>query len=120
MSYTTSFNSIITKASRNIPKSHIPAPGTLNLNMSAGTQHDITMPPGNITLTVTGEVSGHMFVVRILQDGTGSRTVTWFSTIKWAGGSAPTLTTTAGKADTFIFRVTGSGTYDGFIVGQNI
>jgi len=34
----------------------------------------------------------------IKQDGTGSRLVTW-PTITWAGGSAPTLSTTAGAVD---------------------
>jgi hypothetical protein len=46
--------------------------------------------------------------------------VTWFATIRWAAGTVPTLTTTASKADTFTFITTGSGTYDGFISGQNI
>ena len=101
--------------------SHSPAAAaTEDLDLSLSTIHDVTMPAGNITLTVSGEQNGQIFTVRILQDGTGSRTVTWFSTIKWAGGSAPTLTTTANKADMFVFRVTGTDTYDGFIVGQNI
>lgn len=79
------------------------------------------MPAGNITIAITGGTVGQCFIVRILQDGVGSRTVTWFSTIRWAGGSAPTLTTTLSKADTLGFEVTAVGsTYDGFIVGQNI
>lgn len=101
--------------------SYTPAPGgTATIDLRTVYVHDITMPAGNITIAVTNEANGMSFTVRILQDGVGSRTVTWFNTIKWAGGSAPTLTTTAGKADTFVFRVTGTGTFDGFVVGQNI
>ena len=70
--------------------------------------------------SITNEDAGQKFIIRMLQDGTGSRTVTWFSTIKWAGGSAPTLTTTPDKADVVGFIVTGTDTYDGFVVGQNI
>ena len=100
------------------PITHTPGSGaTATLNLTSGKIHDITMPAGNITIAISNEVNGQIFTIRILQDGTGSRTVTWFSTIKWAGGAAPTLTTTANKADTFIFRVTGTDTYDGFIVG---
>lgn len=33
------------------------------------------------------------------QDSTGSRTVEWDPAYKWAGGSKPTLTTTAGRTD---------------------
>ena len=96
------------------------AAGTSTLDLATGNIHKITMPAGNITIAISNEMVGQCFMIEITQDGTGSRTVTWFSTIKWAGGDAPTLTTTASKRDTFGFRVTGTDTYDGFIVGQNI
>lgn len=93
---------------------------TATLNLALSNINHITMPAGNITIAISGGTTGQCFIVRILQDGTGGRTVTWFTTIKWAGGSAPTLTTTGSKADTFGFEITGSGTYDGFVIGQNI
>ena len=96
------------------------AAATATLNVSQASVHKITMPAGNITIAVSNETNGQCFMVEITQDGTGSRTVTFFSTIKWAGGSAPTLTTTASKRDVFGFRVTGTDTYDGYVVGQNI
>jgi hypothetical protein len=90
-----------------------------DFNLNTANVHTLTLG-GNPTLTVSNETAGQKFMVRLLQDGTGSRTVTWFSTIKWAGGSAPTLTTTPAKADVVGFIVTGTDTYDGFVVGQNI
>lgn len=94
---------------------------TVTLDLSKGNIHHITMPAGNVTIALSNTSTGQCFIVRILQDATGSRTVTWFTTIKWAGGVAPTLTTTASKADTFGFEViTNATAYDGFIVGQNI
>ena len=75
---------------------------------------------GNPTLAVSGGNVGQKFVIRLLQDGSGAHTVTWFSTIKWANGIVPTLTATASKADAFGFICTSSGNYDGFIIGQNI
>ncbi len=96
------------------------AAGTATITLNTGNIHNITMPAGNITIAVSGETAGQCFLIEILQDATGSRTVTWFSTIKWVGGSAPTLTTTASKRDVFGFRVTGTDTYDGYVVGQNI
>ena len=96
------------------------ASGTATLDLSLSNQHYITMPAGNITIALSNVTNNQIFVISILQDGTGSRTVTWFTTIRWAGGAAPTLTTTASKRDTFIFIRTGSSTYDGFVVGQNI
>jgi len=78
------------------------------------------MPAGDITIAISNETDGQYFAIDITQDGTGSRTVTWMSTVKWAGGSAPTLTTTASKRDSFGFKCTGADTYDGFVIGQNI
>lgn len=92
---------------------------TVTFNLSLGNLQTVTLG-GNRTLALSNASTGQCFVIRLLQDGTGSRTVTWFSTIKWAGGSAPTLTTTASKADVLGFICTGTNTYDGFIVGQNL
>ena len=92
---------------------------TVTFDLSLGNVHTVTLG-GNRTLALSNGSTGQVFIVRLLQDGTGSRTVTWFSTIKWPGGVTPTLTTTVSKADVFGFVTTGSGTYDGFILGQNL
>ena len=92
---------------------------TVTFNLSLGNIHTVTLG-GNRTLALSNGSTGQVFILRLLQDGTGSRTVTWFSTIKWPGGVTPTLTPTASKADVFGFVTTGSGTYDGFILGQNL
>lgn len=94
--------------------------GTATLDLSVSNQHDITMPAGNITIAISNGSGSQIFTVSITQDSTGSRTVTWFSTIRWVGGVIPTLTTTPNKRDRFVFVRTGTNTYDGIIVGQNI
>ena len=55
-------------------------------------------------------VAGQSGSIFIVQDGTGSRTLAWNSVWKWASGTAPTLTTTAGAIDRvdYIVRTTGS------------
>ena len=81
-----------------------------------------TVMTSNITsMSLSNVTAGQKFMIRLVQDGTGSRTTAWFSTVKWAeGGTAPTLTTTGGKTDTFGFICTTSGHYEGFVIGQNI
>jgi len=96
------------------------AGGTVTLDLSLSNQHDIQMPAGNITIVLSNDTNNQIFMVSITQDSVGGRTVTWFSTIRWAGGTAPTLTSTASKRDVFGFKRTGTGTYDGFVIGQNI
>ncbi len=44
----------------------------------------------------------------IIQDGTGSRTLTWNAVYEFKDDTAPTLTTTASKGDVFVFRYNGS------------
>lgn len=96
------------------------AAGTATCDCSLANEHRITMPAGNITIALSNVTNAQKFIISITQDGIGSRTVTWFTTIKWAGGTAPTLTTTASKRDIFGFIRTGSSTYDGFVIAQNI
>ena len=93
--------------------------GTSTLNLALGNEHVVTMPAATQTLAISNGTVGQKFIVSI-NNVTSQGALTWFSTIKWAGGSAPTLTGTNGKRDTFGFVMTGSNTYDGFIVGQNI
>ena len=96
---------------------------TVTFDLDQATTHGVTLG-NNRTLALSNVQIGDKFLIRLQQDGTGSRTVTWFNHISWAGGSAPTLTTTAHKADIIGF-LTASGTggaywFDGLVVGQNI
>jgi hypothetical protein len=61
--------------------------------------------------------AGKSFIILLRQDGTGSRTVTW-TTVNWAGGTAPTITSTASKQDIYSFFSDGTSWY-GVTVGQN-
>lgn len=55
---------------------------------------------GNRTLAnPTNLANGCIYNWRVKQDGTGSRTLAYGSKFKWPGGTAPTLTTTAGATD---------------------
>ena len=89
---------------------------TVTFNLNNGPIHTVTLG-GNRTLALSNDATGKVFIIRLIQDGTGSRTVTWFSTIDWAGGSAPTLTTTAAAIDVFGFITTASSVYDGVVIG---
>ena len=73
---------------------------------------------GNCVLTFPTPAAGGQFTLLLKQDATGSRTVTWPSTVRWAGGTAPTLTATAGQTDVVAFL--SDGTYWlGFVGGLN-
>ena len=64
---------------------------------------------GNRTLNApTGGASGQFINLVVIQDGTGSRTLTWNAVFEFKDDTAPTLTTTADKADLFVFKYNGT------------
>lgn len=68
---------------------------------------------GNRTMAApTGLVNGGFYSLAVYQDGTGSRTMSWNSVFKWAGGTAPTLSTAASAKDFFVFRSDGTNLYE--------
>ena len=87
------------------------------VDIAAGTLFDLTLT-GNCTFTFPTATAGRQFTLIINQDATGSRTITWPSTVRWAAGTAPTITATASKTD--IISFVAEGTYWlGFVGGQN-
>ncbi len=88
----------------------------ITLALTNGTVQIITLT-GNATITMPTATSGKSFIMLLKQDATGSRTVTW-STVKWAGGTNPTITATASRQDIYSFFADGTNWY-GVVVGQN-
>ena len=75
----------------------------------------LTQPVAKVTLganrtlgAASGGVAGQFVSLLIIQDGTGSRTVTFNAAYEFKDDTAPTLTTTASKGDLFVFRYNGS------------
>ena len=65
----------------------------VTLALASGTVLSYTLT-GNCTFTMPATTNGTSFIVRLIQDATGSRTAT-FTSVKWPGGTVPTITTTA-------------------------
>lgn len=58
---------------------------------------------GNCALTLTAATLPQTCILMLVQDGTGTRIPTWSTTIKWAGGTAPTLSTAINSVDILTF-----------------
>jgi len=93
--------------------------GSIILDCSKYNVFKITLT-GNATLSVSNISIGQFIKIDLKQDATGSRTVTWFSTIKWPDGVEPVLTPTANKTDSFVIECVDTNQYLGYIVGQNL
>jgi hypothetical protein len=73
---------------------------------------------GNRTIGLaSGGIAGAFISILVIQDGTGSRTVSWNAAYEFAADTAPTLTTTANKGDLFVFRYNGAKWLE---VGRNL
>ena len=90
------------------------APAVVTLSQSSGSVA-VNAALGNVfalTLTASGwtisnpsnPVDGQGIRIRLIQDGTGSRTVSWGSAYDFGGAGAPALTTVASKVDVVGFE----------------
>jgi hypothetical protein len=78
---------------------------TIAVDLSLGNNFSVTLA-GNRTLGApTNVTAGQSGVIVVTQDGTGSRTLAFNSVYKFAGGTAPTLTTTASAVDVLAYYV---------------
>jgi|DEB0MinimDraft_10_1074344.scaffolds.fasta_scaffold05564_2 hypothetical protein len=95
---------------------------TYTIDLENGNVFNLTLTD-NCTYTFSNPPasgSAGAFTLIQNQDGTGSRTVTWPASVEWAGGSAPTITSTLSSTDVFTFITTDGGTtWYGFTGGQD-
>ena len=77
-------------------------------SLANGTVQTVTLT-GNCTFTMPSVGAGKSFIC-IINTGAGSFTST-FSSVRFAGGTSPTITTTASKVDIITFVSDGSSWY---------
>jgi len=87
------------------------------IDLANGSVQILTLT-GNCTFTFPTATAGRSFILILKQDGTGSRTATWPAAVKWPAGTAPTITSTASKADKYVFTADGTN-WIGSNAGQN-
>ena len=87
--------------------------GTLTLDLTTANVFTVTHNANITTLTISNTpASGKAgsFTLILTQDATGGRTITFPATVKWSGGTAPTLSTTANKDNVLSFFTVDGGT----------
>lgn len=88
----------------------------ITIDWSVARTQKVTLT-GNATITHSNMTPGLVYTLEV-HTGAGSFTATFAST-NWAGGTAPTITTTASKQDTFTFYKSIAGTIQGAVFGQS-
>jgi len=94
------------------------------LDLSSAQTFNITLNQSINSFLITNvpTTTSTTFLVKLTQDGTGGRTVSFTfqgATVYWAGGVAPTMTSTANRTDLFSFTTLDGSNYYGITAGQN-
>lgn len=85
---------------------------TITWNVANGVNGVVTLGGTGRTLSITNPVAGQTYTIRIIQDSTGSRTITtWPTNSKWPNGTTPTLSTVANRYDIVVFYYDGTNYY---------
>jgi uncharacterized protein (DUF2141 family) len=87
---------------------------TISWDTSLGRVATVTLA-GNRTIAAPTNLKVGTYILNIIQDATGSRTMTWNAVFKWTAGVAPPLTTTAAARDIFSFFSDGTNLYGSFL-----
>lgn len=89
---------------------------SITWNVNSGGNAVVTLGAAGRTLAITNAVAGYTYTIRIVQDGTGNRTITtWPTNTKWPNnGTAPTLSTTPGRYDFVTFYYDGTNFYGNY------
>ena len=85
---------------------------TVSWDASANQVTSVTLG-GNRTLgAASNQIDGGVYVISVIQDGTGSRTLAFNSNYKFVGGSAPTVSTSANARDVLVFVSNGTNMFE--------
>lgn len=105
----------LARAALNKGETSLTDAATIATDCSLGNVFTVTLG-GNRTLGAPSNLSaGATYVWRFTQDGTGSRTLAYNAVFKFPGGTAPTLTTTAGAVDIISGVTNGTNVYCSFL-----
>ena len=114
-----------------------PEDATVSIDLSKSNYFEVTLGANVTAMNFTNGATGQRFIIRFEQPAGANYSLTWNSsgaqthdqdgggspanvTTKFPGGTAPTMTATNGKADTYGFIIRAENAFDGYVIGQNI
>lgn len=87
-------------------------------DLDTGTVFQLTLTANCTVSFANVPAGGFGITIELIQDATGSRTVTWPAAVTWADGTAPTLSTAANAVDVVaLYTPDGGTTWRGFLAG---
>ena len=86
--------------------------GTLNVSFAAGNIVNLTLN-ATTTLAFANSVIG-TYIIQVTQSAGGGSSLVYPASVKWSGGTAPTLSTAVGKTDILTFYYDGTNYYGNY------
>jgi len=91
---------------------------TITPDFALANNFSVTLGGSRTLANPTNLTVGQSGVIKVTQDGTGSRTLAYGSNWDFAGGTAPTLTTTANAVDILAYYVDGASNITTRFIGD--
>ena len=127
------FNGLVV-SSDSVPASDTPTTedATITLDLSTGNYHNVILGNNVTKFEFLNAKRGQRFLLRITQHAGSAKTIAWTdvdytsggaaATVRWPGGTAPTMSTSTSHTDVYGFLCTNNAgsAFDGFIVGQDL
>lgn len=115
----TQFN-LVTSANQfinpNYVKQTLTDVATINWDTNLGAIATITLA-ANRTMAAPTNLKTGTYILIVIQDGVGSRTITWNAVFKWAAGASPVLSTAINAKDIISFFCDGTNLYGSMLRG---
>jgi hypothetical protein len=89
---------------------------TITWDTSAGAFATVTLAGSRTVAAPTNLTAGASYGIKVTQDGTGGRALTWNAVFKWSGGT-PVLSTAASAIDVLTFISDGTNLYGSILKG---
>ena len=99
------------------PEATLTDASTISWDVGTSPVAKVTLGASRALGAATNAQTGQFVSLLVIQDGTGSRTLSFNAAYEFTEDTAPTLTTTASKGDLFVFRYNGSKFLE---VGRNL
>jgi len=84
---------------------------SISWNLQTQQVAKVTLGGSRTLAAPSNMVDGYTYILRVIQDGTGSRTLSYNSVFKWPNGTAPVLSTAASSIDILTFVSDGTNMY---------
>jgi len=99
-------------ATQNFDATTLTDAASISWDASANQVTSVTITASRAMAAPTNMVDGGVYVITIIQNGTGGYTMSWNGIFKFAGATAPVVTATANARDTFVFISDGTNMYE--------